>query len=79
MLENAYNNGKWINPKDKTWPKDNKFKMKNTLRKIKEKGGKYTRKTKKFLNYILVMFLWNCLIPSSLFLKYLCILPCFFK
>lgn len=51
MLENAYNNGKWINPKDKTWPKDNKFKMKNTLRKIKEKGGKYTRKQRNYELY----------------------------
>lgn len=56
MLENAYNNGKWINPKDKTWTKYNKFKMKNTLRKIKEKGAKYTRKQRNYELYFSDVF-----------------------
>ena len=46
MLENTYNNGQWITPDDQFWPKSNKFKMRQTLHKIREKANSFTRKFK---------------------------------
>ena len=48
MLENAFNNGEWIEPHHTRWPKNNNFNLKDTLRKIGLKAGKlnFTRKKK---------------------------------
>tara|TARA_B110001452_G_scaffold262819_1_gene263344 strand:+ start:868 stop:2082 length:1215 start_codon:yes stop_codon:yes gene_type:complete len=47
MLENVFNNGKWILPHDQTWPKNNTYNMKETLLKIQNKAGRFNRKIDK--------------------------------
>ena len=39
LLENVFNNGKWISPQDTIWPNNNHFKLKETLLKLAKKGG----------------------------------------
>ena len=50
MLENSYDNGKWIKKFHQFWPKSKNFKINNTLKKIREKAGNLTKKykTKKY-------------------------------
>ena len=51
MLENTFNNGKWISINDRIWPKDNKFRLQNTLKKLKDKARRYTRKINNYELY----------------------------
>jgi hypothetical protein len=57
MLENTFNNGKWITSNDILWPKENKFYIKETLNKLVNKfqGHNSIHKINKIesINYIL--------------------------
>ena len=46
MLENTFNDGNWIQPDDRSWPKSYKYNMTETLQKIQRKAGIFTRKNK---------------------------------
>lgn len=39
FLENTYNNGVWIHPYDKSWKPGNRFYMRETLNKLKQKAN----------------------------------------
>ena len=41
MLENVFNNGKWITHNDNVWPQDNKFDLTETLSRLSSKAGKH--------------------------------------
>ena len=47
FLENTYNNGSWIKSSDKQWPKGNKFKFKDTIKKLYAKANKFNKNTRK--------------------------------
>lgn len=40
MLENVFNNGKWITHNDTVWPQNNKFDLTETLSRLSSKAGK---------------------------------------
>ena len=39
FLENTYNNGKWIHPYDRYWKGGNRFYIRDTLNRLKQKAG----------------------------------------
>ena len=46
ILENVYDNGKWISQEDKEWPSDNNFNIKETLQKLSSKYSNYSNYSK---------------------------------
>ncbi len=39
LLENVYDNGKWIQSSDTKWPQDTQFRIESTLQKLQQKAG----------------------------------------
>jgi hypothetical protein len=46
FLEHTYENGTWIKPTDKHWIQKKGFSLGDTLKKLQQKAGKYTRRKK---------------------------------
>ena len=56
FLENTFNNGQWISPNDKKWPKNNKFNINPTLAKLTKKANHFSsyhsrKNNKKYVLY----------------------------
>jgi hypothetical protein len=47
LLENTFNNGKWITQNDTKWQKGNSFNLAETFDKLNKKAGNKTRKNRK--------------------------------
>ncbi len=47
FLENTFNNGRWISPNDTIWPRENKFNLNQTFKKLNIKSNKTRKITNK--------------------------------
>ena len=51
ILENTFNNGKWIKPSDIYWPHNTTFSLSPTLKKLQTKSGSFSSKSKNLPHY----------------------------